>query len=82
MHKLKVNVEELQVESFEVNSSTRVGRGTVQGAANTRPSLTIVAPPDTTDDIYCISIDPCVPSNEATCDAATCGHTCYPTCYC
>lgn len=80
--KLRPNIEELQVESFEVDPRVPGRRGTVHAAGTTTLPIPITIPPDGTNDIYCISIDPCVPSNEATCGAATCADTCWPTCHC
>jgi hypothetical protein len=82
MRKLKLDLDAIHVDSFEVRSPGVVRPGTVHAAQDTKPSLTLPQPPDTTDDIFCISVDPCIPSNEPTCGAATCMHTCYPTCYC
>jgi hypothetical protein len=85
MRKLKLDLDALDVESFDANPPAAEDRGTVQGAAP--PPDNQLPPDDTTGgggsgNIYCISAYPCVPSNEATCNAATCGHTCWPTCYC
>ena len=71
MRKLKLKLETLRVEAFDVNPSGRADRGTIRGHL-----------PPRSQDIFCISEEPCVPSNEFSCVATTCMGTCFPTCYC
>jgi hypothetical protein len=85
MRKLKLAVETLHVDSFDVNPPARAGQGTVRGA---QQEYQLPPPDDTTGgggggsgNIFCISAYPCVPSNEATCGwGTTCANTCWPTC--
>ena len=58
MRKLRMSVDALQVESFEVNAAWHAGGGTVHARA-TDP----LTPPTSTGEIYCI---PC-PGPSLTC---------------
>ncbi|HEX5726435.1 MAG TPA: hypothetical protein VFX98_13260 [Longimicrobiaceae bacterium] len=83
MRKLKLDLNALQVESFDVRKPALGTQGTVHGAANTDPPLTLTIPDTGSDDIFpTISCTDCIPSNEATCRGTTCGDTCWPTCHC
>lgn len=76
MKKLKLDVDALHVESFEAERGEGA-RGTVLGADS-----------EGSGNIYCISAEPCVPTNEATGGCHTCFNDCNPwfnytpnTCY-
>jgi hypothetical protein len=89
MRKLRIEIDALQVDTFEVLSSSAKLRGTVNGAA---------PDPDYDDttgwgtgggsgagsaDLACITAYPCVPTNEASCQYSclgTCRETCPATC--
>ena len=68
MRKLKLELDELRVETFEAGSAA--GRGTVQARDYTYPCY---------EEPYEDSINYCAPPPSA---AATCGHTCGITCSC
>ena len=74
MKKLRLKLEELQVESFEVGKPV-VGRGTVQGHAPSSVDTCVAS---------CICVDTVYTNNDVTCDlscdcvsrAATCAAHC------
>ena len=66
MKKLKLDLNELKVDSFEISSSLNTHKGTIKGNG---PSLAVTEPCDRTD-ISC----------QNTCDGDTCNGTCYNTC--
>ncbi len=73
MKKLTLALESLAVESFVVDG-TDPRAGTVHGQADPYGS----GDPETcggSGHLYCISVAPCVPSNEQ-----TCVHSCWGTC--
>jgi hypothetical protein len=88
MNKLKLDLDQLAVESFETNAADGAQRGTVRGMGPTPPLLT--APPTCAS--FCLSCEPgcdntlagvtCEASCEASC-GGTCncsGNSCYGTC--
>ncbi|PIQ09559.1 MAG: hypothetical protein COW71_05875 [Ignavibacteriales bacterium CG18_big_fil_WC_8_21_14_2_50_31_20] len=83
MKKLKLNLDDLKVESFETTNSLQGLKGTVNGQG----PLTIVTEPDIVSQ-PCQCYDPTSDSLRPTCDATclvptcanTCAHTCADTC--
>jgi hypothetical protein len=79
MHKLKLDLDHLTVESFETNAANGAQRGTVRALAPSPPLITAGS--------TCpVSCEPtCDYSIGGTCDAScgdTCGGTCGETCNC
>lgn len=72
MKKLTLDVELLEVESFDTSRGTNSSRGTVQG----RDSVTGPQEPDT----IAASCGCTPPGTQATCGQATCGWTCAGGC--
>ncbi|HET7233407.1 MAG TPA: hypothetical protein VFJ16_25575 [Longimicrobium sp.] len=77
MHKLKLDLDQLTVDSFDTNPPAGERRGTVQGLARTLYDTCLCSGGGT-----CISCDPgCDNSVGGTCDVS-CGGTCDNTCNC
>lgn len=72
MKKLKLDLDDLRVETFETERG-KASRGTVMGADVGEP-VTIVEPEST--NIYCITVQPCIPTNTDEC------YSCQASCTC
>ncbi len=82
MHKLRLELEELSVESFHTHPDAEAARGTVQAFASVGDSTCRYAicyydtyAPGCTYDATCAASCQNCPTNYA-----TCGNTCYYTC--
>lgn len=69
MRKLRIDIASLRVETFETAAHGPTQRGTVKAESGHNQG---------SENIYCISAYPCVPTNEPT-GCYTCG-TCEDTC--
>lgn len=79
MHKLKLDLDQLTVESFDTNPPEGARRGTVQGLARTIYNTCVPSGAYTCGNLSC---EPgCDNSNGGTCDAS-CNGTCDATCNC
>jgi len=90
MKKLKLNIDDLKVESFEVNQKNDNSKGTIKGFATativTRPEGGPDCPGNATDPFYHETCDyayTCAGTCDVTCPNTcdvTCGSTCGSTC--
>jgi hypothetical protein len=78
MKKLKLDVDDLRVESFQTERGG-ASRGTVVAADYGNP-VSVVEPES--GNIYCLTVQPCIPTNEATGGCHTCQATCGDSCSC
>ena len=81
MKKLKLNLDELKVESFVIGGSFQVEKGTVRG--NIQPDRPATAQPGCISQVQTVGCATCDYSCGGTCQTCpnpTCNNTCYFTC--
>lgn len=82
MKKLKLNLEELKVESFDTSSSIGKSKNTVRGYAtgdsNSTCNTSVCDEPCNFTD--CLNDNTCIATCANTC-GVTCGHSCNGTCH-
>jgi hypothetical protein len=85
MHKLKLDLDQLTVDSFDTLSADGAGRGTIEAFQTNAPPCTIVWNPTyapTCADTCATCPVTCYNSCGGTCDTCYCsGHTCGGSCY-